>query len=73
VKVVCVINPKASDGNCLRKWPFIESALNSCGVDCELVSREGDLRNITILIGILIFSIYSSVFTLIYIALFVCV
>ena len=48
MKVVCVVNPKASDGRCLRKWPFIESLLLRSGAECEMVAREGDLRDITV-------------------------
>ncbi|MCK5845378.1 MAG: hypothetical protein KAG97_11765, partial [Victivallales bacterium] len=47
MKVVCVVNPKASDGRCLRQWPFIESLMLRAGAQCELVAREGDLRDIT--------------------------
>lgn len=47
MKVVCIVNPKASDGKCLRKWPYVDSLLRSSGAECELVSREGDLRDIT--------------------------
>ena len=44
---VCIVNPKASDGACLRKWPLIESSLKRLGIDTKLVSRKGDLRTIT--------------------------
>ncbi|NOY75648.1 MAG: hypothetical protein GXP32_07630 [Kiritimatiellaeota bacterium] len=44
--VVCVVNPKASDGACLKRWPFIESLFVRAGMKCRLVSREGDLRGI---------------------------
>ena len=47
MEVICVVNPKASDGACLRKWPVIESALKHLGAECRLVSREGDLGDVT--------------------------
>jgi diacylglycerol kinase (ATP) len=44
MKIICILNPLAADGACLKMWPVMESLLKNEGVEYEIIQHEGDLR-----------------------------